>query len=309
MSSGNRRKMPVYAAEIDAICKKYGARFLGGAVIAPYTSFKIGGICDIVKINGVGVLTELLRFCGENGVPRHILGRGSNALISDKGLEGVVLLFGDDFANISVSGRRVECQPGARLSDICKNAAKHSLTGIEFAYGIPGSVGGAVYMNAGAYGGEIKDVFRSCSYLDEGLVPREADASEMGFAYRKSVFSENNRVITGVKLALKRGNKSDITGRMDEVAALRREKQPLEYPSAGSVFKRPNGFFAAKLIDECGLRGVCVGGAQVSDKHCGFIINKNGASFGDVKGLIELIKEKVYAKTGVTLECEIKIFE
>ncbi|MDR0222669.1 MAG: UDP-N-acetylmuramate dehydrogenase [Oscillospiraceae bacterium] len=296
-------------AGIKSVCGGYGAAFLPNEKIAPYTTFKIGGGCNIVKVNGVGVLRDVLLYCGENGVPYHILGRGSNALVSDKGLSGAVLLIGSDFSDISVNGVLVECQAGAALSDICEAAAKHSLAGLEFAYGIPGSAGGAVYMNAGAFGGEMKDVVQSCAYLDENRAEREIGVAEAAMSYRQSVFSEKDWVITKIRFKLERGDKADIKGKMGGIAARRREKQPLEYPSAGSAFKRPSGNFAAKLIDECGLRGFSSGGAQVSEKHCGFVINKNNATFGDVTGLIEKVRDMVYARTGIALECEIKIFE
>ena len=299
---------------IREICKDYGASFLEGVSIAPYTSFKIGGKCNIVKLNGVLVLRDVLAYCKRASIPYRILGKGSNVLISDKGLDGVVLLFGDDFADIRVDAesKLIECQAGARLSTLCKTAALHSLTGIEFAYGIPGTVGGALYMNAGAYGGEMAHVVESCIYLDaDSDCVHCRRVQDMNLSYRRSVFGDDDKnwLITVVKIRLNDGDKSAITARMDEITAARRDKQPLEFHSAGSTFKRPLGHFAAKLIQDCGLKGAAVGGAEVSEKHSGFVINKGGASFDDVVRLIDIVKNEVYRKTGVTLEREILVWE
>jgi len=295
---------------INDICEHYGAQFLVNTAVAPYTTFKIGGRCNIVKVNGVDVLREVLRHCRETSVPFHILGKGSNVLISDKGLDGVVLLIGGGFGKIDVDGETITAQAGAKLSDVCKTAAMRSLTGIEFAYGIPGTAGGALYMNAGAYGGEMADIAASCSYLDSELTreTKRIDVCDMKLSYRHSIFSENGWIITKVKLKLKHGEKAAIKTRMDEISAARREKQPLEFPSAGSTFKRPAGHFAGKLIQDCGLKGKTIGGAMVSEKHAGFVINKGSATFDDVVNLIELIKQEVLKQTGVTLECEVKIW-
>jgi UDP-N-acetylmuramate dehydrogenase len=299
---------------IKEICDYYGAEFLMDTPIASYTSFKIGGKCNIIKINRVEVLSKLLIEVKKNSIPFHILGRGSNVLISDKGLEGVVLLIGDSFNKLDVIGDMVTCQAGARLSDICKAAAVHSLTGIEFAYGIPGTVGGAVCMNAGAYDGEMAHVVESCGYLDgENRDESIVMVGDMKLSYRNSIFcgkkcENKDKVITRVTIRLKHGSRVAIKERMDEITAMRKEKQPLEFPSAGSTFKRPDGYFAAKLIDDCGLKGKTIGGAQVSEKHAGFIINKGNATCYDVINLINLIKEEVYSKTKVSLETEVKIW-
>jgi UDP-N-acetylmuramate dehydrogenase len=298
--------------EINKICEHYGAEFLANTSVAPYTSFKIGGKCNIVKINGIEVLRKILKLCKNNSVPFRVLGKGSNVLISDKGLDGVVLLMGSGFGNIDVSGDLIKCQAGAKLSDVCKVALLHSLTGIEFAYGIPGTAGGALCMNAGAYGGVMADLVESCSYIDnpENRELNQINAEDMKLSYRYSIFCENNDwVITKVKIRLKYGDKTEIKAKMSEITAARNEKQPLEFPSAGSTFKRPPGNFAAKLIDDCGLKGKTIGGAMVSEKHAGFIVNKGGASFADVTALIDYIQETVYKNTGVMLEREVKIWE
>jgi UDP-N-acetylmuramate dehydrogenase len=312
-------------AVIRRICDDYGAEFLERVSIAPHTSFKIGGKCNIIKVNRIKVLLEVLKYCKKESVPYRILGRGSNVLVSDKGLNGVVLLLGHEFGEIGGIGDVIECMAGAKLSNICKAAAIHSLSGMEFAYGIPGTAGGALYMNAGAYDGEMVQIIESCEYLDEKLELKQIGVKDMKLSYRHSIFCEKDWIITKVRIRLKYGNKSEIKARMDEITAARREKQPLDFPSAGSVFKRPPPLvisesggggmpqgaprFAAKLIDECGLKGKAIGGAQVSKKHAGFIINKGNATFNDVVNLIELIKEEVFNKAGVALECEVKIWE
>ena len=191
----------------------------------------------------------------------------------------------------------------------CRVALDNSLTGLEFAFGIPGSVGGALYMNAGAYGGEMKDVTVSCRYIDENGEIRVMRAEEMELSYRHSVFEENGGIVASVTLKLKKGEKADISAKMNELMSRRREKQPLELPSAGSTFKRPEGDFAARLIEAAGLKGFSVGDAAVSEKHSGFVVNKGGAVFSDVIRLIEAVKERVYAQSGIMLECEVRIWE
>jgi UDP-N-acetylmuramate dehydrogenase len=297
--------------QIKKICDEYGSSFLEATPIAPYTSFKIGGRCNIIKVNRTSIIREIMRYCKSESVPVRVLGKGSNVLISDKGLGGVVLLIGSEYASIDLDGNVIKCQAGAKLSDICKTAALHSLTGIEFAYGIPGTAGGALYMNAGAFGGEMADVAESCAYIDEELShdTKKMNVEDMGLSYRHSIFAEKpDWVITRVKIRLEYGSRTQIKARMDEISAARKEKQPLDFPSAGSVFKRPEGNFAGKLIDDCGLRGKVIGGAQVSEKHAGFIVNRDNATFDDVTALIEFVKEEVHRQTGVTLETEVKIW-
>ncbi len=290
--------------------EKYGAEVLYDEPMKEHTTFRIGGACDMmIKINCEALLRDLMQCCKECGIPYYIIGRGSNVLISDNGLKGVVLLLGSDFAAAHISGNVIECQAGALLSAVCGLALDNSLTGLEFAYGIPGTVGGAVYMNAGAYGGEMKDVIQSCRYIDENGEIRTVSCDKMELGYRHSIFTDTDRCITSVSLKLENGDKGAIKERMDTLMARRKEKQPLEYPSAGSTFKRPAGDFAARLIEASNLKGLSVGGAQVSEKHSGFIVNKNGASFEDVRALIGMVKERVYSDTGVMLECEVLIME
>ena len=203
----------------------------------------------------------------------------------------------------------IECEAGASLAAVCNVALENSLTGLEFAYGIPGSVGGAVFMNAGAYGGEMKDVLLSCRYIDENGKIKELPLEKMELSYRHSFFSERELCITSVKMRLQKGERDKIKDRMDTLMERRRDKQPLEYPSAGSTFKRPEGDFAARLIEVCGLKGTSCGGAEVSTKHSGFVINKGNATFKDVMGVVDTVKQKVKEQTGVTLECEVLIME
>ncbi len=290
--------------------EKYGAAVLMNEPMKSHTSFCIGGPCDImIKINCEALLCELIKLCSENSVKYYIVGRGSNILVSDEGLRGAVLLIGKDFGSVRVKGDIIECEAGASLAAVCNVALENSLTGLEFAYGIPGSVGGAVFMNAGAYGGEMKDVLVSCRYIDENGKIKELPLEKMELSYRHSFFSERELCITSVKMRLQKGERDKIKDRMDTLMERRRDKQPLEYPSAGSTFKRPEGDFAARLIEVCGLKGTSCGGAEVSTKHSGFVINKGNATFKDVMGVVDTVKQKVKEQTGVTLECEVLIME
>ena len=290
--------------------EKYGAAVLMNEPMKSHTSFCIGGPCDImIKINCEALLCELIKLCSENSVKYYVIGRGSNILVSDEGLRGAVLLIGKDFGSVRVKGDIIECEAGASLAAVCNVALENSLTGLEFAYGIPGSVGGAVFMNAGAYGGEMKDVLVSCRYIDENGEIKELPLEKMELSYRHSFFSERELCITSVKMRLQKGERDKIKDRMDTLMERRRDKQPLEYPSAGSTFKRPEGDFAARLIEVCGLKGTSCGGAEVSTKHSGFVINKGNATFKDVMGVVDTVKQKVKEQTGVTLECEVLIME
>lgn len=297
---------------IEKICDKFGAYFKYNEKLADYTSFEIGGNCDIlVKPNSSDCIKEIISCCKNNNIKYYILGKGSNVLVSDNGLRGVVIVISSEFSSVSLKddGERIYCDAGASLIKICSFAKEHSLTGLEFAYGIPGSVGGALFMNAGAYGGEMKDIVEYCIYLDENLEIKQMPVSEMKLSYRHSIFCEREYVIIGVGLKLKKGDKAEITAKMSELMEKRRSKQPLEFPSAGSTFKRPDGDFAARLIEVSGLKGYTFGGAQVSEKHSGFVINKGGATFEDVLGVVKAVQEKVYLDSGVMLECEILILE
>lgn len=277
--------------------------------MAKHTSFKIGGDADIfITVNSKSDLAAVIEVLNEFEIPFLIVGNGSNLLVSDNGIRGAVIKLDGDFNKISLeSDDTIECGAGAALSRLCTFALKKSLSGLEFAYGIPGTVGGAVFMNAGAYGEEIKDAIVSAESMTYSgkLVKRTAD--EMDLSYRSSLYRGVDEIILSAKFKLKPGDKIHIKERMDGYIARRKEKQPLNYPNAGSIFKRPVGNFAGTLIQNCGLKGAKVGGAMVSTKHAGFIINQGGATCNDVIRLIDHIKETVMKKTGVALECEVII--
>ena len=295
---------------IKEICEKHGASYIENEPLAPYTSFKIGGTCPIIaKPNGNQCLGELIKALNSVQTPFRVMGRGSNLLISDNGVDVPVILISSDMGGISFDGEQIVCGAGAALHAVCSAALERCLTGLEFAYGIPGSVGGALYMNAGAYGGEMKDVVQSCTYIDESGELHTLPASQMDLSYRHSFFSGKPFIITEITLSLKQGDKEQIHSAMHDLMQKRRDKQPLEYPSAGSTFKRPEGDFAGRLIEAAGLRGFAVGGAAVSEKHCGFVINKSNATFNDVKNLIDIIKQKVKETSGKDLSCEVIIWE
>ncbi|MDR2532088.1 MAG: UDP-N-acetylmuramate dehydrogenase [Oscillospiraceae bacterium] len=287
--------------KIEKICRKYGADFEINAPLALYTTFKIGGPCDfLIKINNQELVSEIVK----SEIPFRILGNGSNVLVKDEGIRGAVLLFGRDFANVFTDNENAYCEAGANLTSVCHTMRDASLTGLEFAYGIPGTVGGAVYMNAGAYDGEISNVLVYAEYIDEdGVIKRLNE----GFSYRKSSFMSAKRVITSASFKLQKGDKAQIAAKMEDFMNRRRDKQPLEFPSAGSTFKRPEGDYASRLIDVCGLKGFSVGGAQVSEKHAGFIINKGNATCKDVLKLTEAVKERVFKETGFMLEREVEV--
>lgn len=274
-----------------------------------HTSFKIGGNADTyVKVDSLSTLGTIIRECVDSDIDYLILGNGSNVLVSDDGYRGVIIRLDGDFRKISlIDETTVYCGAGASLASLCKFALNCGLSGLEFAWGIPGTVGGAVFMNAGAYDGEMKNVVHSVSHMtpDGGIGRCEKDDLQMG--YRTSVYRSNNCIITGVTLKLKKADPEAIRAKMDDFMDRRSSKQPLEFPSAGSVFKRPEGAYAGALIEQCGLKGKCHGGAQVSDKHAGFIINKDNATANDVKSLIREVQTKVYDETGYDLECELII--
>lgn len=271
-----------------------------------HTTFKIGGAADLyIIVRSVDELRLVIAACADAGVPRMILGKGSNLLVSDSGIDGAVIALDGDFKSITAEGDVVCCGAALGLAKLCTTAAEHSLSGLEFAYGIPGSVGGAVYMNAGAYGGEMKDVVCEVTYMTPDGDVGTLTNGELDFDYRSSIFKKNNNIILFAKYKLTPDDKAEILARMDDVMNRRRTKQPLEYPSAGSVFKRPEGAFAGTLIEQCGLKGKSIGGAQVSEKHAGFIINAGGATCDDVTRLVALVQDTVARETGYRLECEI----
>ena len=277
--------------------------------MSKHTSFKIGGNADVyIKVNNLSKLSTILKECQASDVDYMILGNGSNLLVSDDGIRGVVIRLDGDFRKITLlDDTTIFCGAGATLAYLCKFALNCGLSGLEFAWGIPGTVGGAVFMNAGAYDGEMKDVVHSVSHISPSGEIGRTEKENINFGYRTSVYRSNNMIITGVTLKLKKGNPDEIRAKMDDYMSRRSTKQPLEYPSAGSVFKRPEGNFAGALIEQCGLKGKTCGGAQVSEKLAGFIINKSNATAKDVRDLIGEIQKTVSDKTGYSLECELII--
>lgn len=274
-----------------------------------HTSFKIGGNAQLlISVNTYEGLKELLKLCKSENVPVFILGKGSNILVSDKGIEGVVIKLDGVFKNISlVDDDEIFCGAGVSLAKLCNFAYENSLSGLEFAWGIPGSAGGAAFMNAGAYGGNMSDVLVSCTHIDSDFNQGTFTKKELSLSYRHSIYSENNYIVTGLLLKLQKDSQVEIRNRMDDYMKRRKDKQPLDYPSAGSVFKRPEGYFAGTLIEQSGLKGYSIGGAKVSEKHAGFIINTGNASCNDVLNLVEYIQNTVKEKHGVSLECEIRL--
>ena len=293
---------------LEQTAGRYGAVVLKNEPMKNHTSFRIGGPCDVmIKINCEALLCELIKQCRENDIKYYVVGRGSNILVCDEGLQGVVLLIGSDFGSVRVDGEYIECNAGASLAAVCTVALENELTGLEFAYGIPGSVGGAIFMNAGAYGGEMRDIIETVTVLDETGAQHVLSVEELELGYRTSCILKKHYIVTQAVLKLAAGEEQAIRARMKELATQRAEKQPLEYPSAGSTFKRPEGYFAAKLIDDSGLRGYRVGGAMVSEKHCGFVVNVEQASSADVLAVMQHVQEVVNEKYGVMLEPEVRI--
>ncbi len=281
--------------------------FSEGEPLKRHTTFAIGGPCDFfVAPETEQQLEWTLSFCQTNQIPFFVLGRGSNLLVSDDGFRGLILST-ERLKRISLlPGYRIFCASGVPLSRLCKFALEHALSGLEFAYGIPGSVGGAIYMNAGAYGGEVGDLLCRADCICADGQRRSYARDELEFAYRTSRFQTENSVITAGVFQLSPADSDAVREQMEEYYRRRKEKQPLEFPSAGSTFKRPKGNYASALIEQCGLKGASVGGAQVSEKHSGFVINRENASCKDVEALIAKIQKEVFDKTGYVLECEVQ---
>ena len=271
------------------------------------TTFRVGGPADVLVQPDETALAAILALCRQYHVSYSFIGNGSNLLVGDKGIRGVVIEMTDPMGNIEVDGTKITAQAGAMLSKIANTAASNGLGGMEFAAGIPGSVGGAVVMNAGAYGGEMKDIIERVYVLDENGAQLELDRDALDLGYRHSCIPEKKYIVTKVVLELVPRNEAEIRSEMKELNEKRAEKQPLQYPSAGSTFKRPEGYIAGKLIMDAGLRGYQVGGAQVSEKHCGFVINKGDATAADICQLMRDVSDKVQAQFGVVLEPEVKM--
>lgn len=295
--------------KIEQIAAQSGCRYLKDVSLSEYSSFKVGGNAKlIVFVNSVKAIKELFVYVNAYSVPYLVMGKGSNMLISDRGFDGVVFIIGKDFSEISlIDDTTIICESGTPLAKLCFTAYKNSLTGLEFAWGIPGNVGGGLYMNAGAYGGEINDVISFAEAIDKNGNIITFSKEELDLSYRHSIFSNNEYIITKACFKLEKTDKTNIKARMDELLKRRQDKQPLAYPSAGSTFKRPEGSYASLLIEQCGLKGLSVGGAEVSTKHSGFIINKNNATSDDIIKLINKVQKIVLKKTGYNLECEVKI--
>lgn len=282
--------------------------FLTDEPMSRHTTFRTGGPADIyIEPSGVEELKQVLDICREENVAYTIIGNGSNLLVGDGGYRGVLISFGKPFAQVTIEGAQVRTGAGALLSAVAKQVLNASLTGFEFAAGIPGTIGGAVVMNAGAYGGELCQVLREATVLTPEGEVKTLPAEELELGYRTSCIQKNGYIVLEAVLQLQPGNADDIRAVMDALASKRREKQPLEYPSAGSTFKRPEGHFAGRLIQDAGLRGFRVGGAQVSEKHCGFVINRDHATSADILSLCRQVQEKVKAQFGVELELEVKL--
>ncbi len=279
-----------------------------GEEMKNHTTFKIGGPADaFVSASGVEEIRAVLGFCRENGIPCLVMGNGSNMLVSDKGIRGVVLQVGSAMSDCRIEDETVYAEAGILMSALAKRILEASLTGFEFASGIPGTLGGGIYMNAGAYGGELKDIIEEVTYIDENNEIKTAKNAELDFGYRHSMFETGKYVILSCKIKLKHGDYDEIKSLMAEYTKRRNDKQPISLPSAGSTFKRPEGYFAGKLIQDAGLMGYTVGGAQVSEKHAGFVVNKGGATAKDVLDLIEHVQKTVEEKFGVQLEPEVRL--
>lgn len=273
-----------------------------------HTSFKIGGPADVMIIPySEDELVNAIKLCRDNNIQFYIMGNGTNLLVRDGGMRGAVIKINEGLNKVTVDGNKVYCQAGALVTGVSRTAFSHSLTGFEFANGIPGTIGGAVTMNAGAYGGEVKDVITRVRVIDKDNNILEYSNSEMNFRYRGSKVVDEGLIVLSMEMELKPGNYDEIEAVMKDLTFKRTSKQPLELPSGGSTFKRPEGYFAGKLIDDAGLRGLRYRGAQVSEKHCGFVVNIDNATCADVTHLISVVQKSVRDKFGVELEMEIKL--
>ena len=275
--------------------------------MSKHTTFRIGGPADFYLCpHSTKEVQQTVQICKEENLPYFILGNGSNLLVSDKGYRGVIIQLWKNFSDISVKDCCITAKAGALLSKVAAEALEEGLTGMEFASGIPGTIGGAVFMNAGAYGGEMKDIIKEVKVLDDQGEVRVLSNEEMKLGYRTSIVKEKGYTVLSAVLQLKKGDVSVIRETMEDLKNRRTSKQPLDMPSAGSTFKRPEGYFAGKLIMDSGLRGFSMGGAQVSEKHCGFVVNKGGATAEDVTVLIREVQRRVKEKFGVELETEVR---
>jgi UDP-N-acetylmuramate dehydrogenase len=273
-----------------------------------HTSFNIGGPADLMVLpRSIEEIKCLVTYCHNNAIPLLVIGQGSNLLVRDKGIRGVVMKLGSNFQEFLLQGDQIQAQAGISMYDLSRNAAAAALQGLEFAEGIPGSLGGAVVMNAGAYGGEMSDVITEVQAIDETGEIRLFKADELNYSYRRSVFQDILCYVLSARMQLATGDMDDISTRMQEYARKRAEKQPLEMPSAGSTFRRPEGYFVGPMIEELGLKGYPYGKAQISAKHAGFIVNRGGASAEDVLALIGIVQKRVREKYGIDLQPEVRV--
>ncbi len=272
-----------------------------------HTTFRVGGPADLFVIATPQAAAKIRQYCTKNEMPFLLVGRGSNLLVSDRGLCGVVLMLEGDSESVKVDGQELSASAGVTMAAISRTAQQHGLTGLEFASGIPGTVGGGVVMNAGAYGQEIKDVLKKVSVCNKEGSVQDVPAEELALSYRKSIIPDRDWIVLSAVFSMENGDPDQIRSTMEDLTARRKEKQPLEFPSAGSTFKRPEGHFAGKLIEDAGLRGFAVGGAMVSEKHCGFVINTGEATADDICRLIKRVQEKVMESSGILLEPEVKL--
>lgn len=293
----------VLKARLNQVCPEL--ELLEQEPMSKHTTFRVGGPVSLMALPKTAQQAAVaVQTAAEEGVTPFFLGNGSNLLVLDNGVKAFVIKSGGLNA-VSVNEDLIVAESGVLLSRLATVARDHCLTGLEFAHGIPGSLGGAVTMNAGAYDGEMSQVVRSVTFLN--AKGEEKTTDQFDFSYRHSAFSDGGRMILRIEIKLQRGEADAISARMDDLKERRKSKQPLEWPSAGSTFKRPQGYFAAALIDQCGLKGLTVGGAQVSEKHAGFVINKGGATCADILELMSQVRKRVFEQTGVTLEPEVKL--
>lgn len=295
--------------QLIELFKELNCEYAENESMSLHTTFKIGGNARlIVYPQNEQQISRIVKTAKANNIRLIAIGNGSNLLVDDDGIDACVMIIGEKMGEIKlVDENTIYAGAGALLVRLCRFAYDNALSGLEFAYGIPGTCGGGAFMNAGAYGGEMKDVLVKCTHVDSDGNIGFLEGDRLNLSYRHSAYYDNQCIITGLYLRLEDGNKDDIKANMDDLMARRKDKQPLEYPSAGSTFKRPEGYFAGALIEACNLKGRCVGGAQVSEKHAGFVINKGGATCKDVLDLCQLCKETVLREKGVELDMEIRV--
>ncbi len=299
---------------MNRICeyvKNEGISYIENEPMALHTTFKIGGPARLAVFpKNENEISDVIKKCKEENVRYMVVGNGSNLLVADEGIDAVVILLGKEFGEVKlIDDTTIFAEAGAPLMKVCRFALENGLSGLEFAYGIPGSCGGGAFMNAGAYGGELGDVMFRCDHIDQDGNKGSLEGDDLKLAYRHSAYYENGCVITGAYFKMQKADKEEIKAKMDDYMSRRRDKQPLEYPSAGSTFKRPEGNFAGALIEQCGLKGTSVGGAEISTKHAGFVINKGGATCKDVLDLCKKVADTVKTEKGIDLEMEVRVTE